>query len=40
MRANAAMEVKSTPQPPVPVMAVLSFVALAAGFAIASLLSA
>jgi hypothetical protein len=37
---NAAMEVKSTPQPPVPVMALLSFVALAAGFAIASLLSA
>ena len=32
---NAAMEVKSTPRPPVPVMAVLSFVALAAGFAIA-----
>jgi hypothetical protein len=31
----AAMEAKSTPRPPVPVMALLSFAALAAGLAIA-----
>jgi hypothetical protein len=32
---NAAVEGKSTPRPPVPVTALLSFVALAAGLAIA-----
>ena len=37
---TAAMEAKSAPRPPVPVMALLSFVVLAAGFAIARLFSA
>ena len=37
---TAAIEAKSAPRPPVPVMALLSFVVLAAGFAIARLFSA
>jgi hypothetical protein len=37
---DAAVEAKSTPRPPVPVMALLSFAALAAGLAIASSLGA
>jgi hypothetical protein len=37
---TAAMEAKSAPRPPVPVMALLSFVVLEAGFAIARLFSA
>jgi hypothetical protein len=37
---TAAMEAKSAPRPPVPMMALLSFVVLAAGFAVAPLFSA
>jgi hypothetical protein len=37
---NTAVEAKSPPRPPVPVMALLSFTALGTGLAIASLLGA